>query len=150
MGITRKRNTAYRRALDRRQRAVRREEVLPLRRERIDIATLTFRVEKTKTGDPQVAAEGMPEIARPWVSASETSASGHIHNPQHFSSPLLTKRLVNYARLGDVTEGYAADWTVEQLRTHTQGIADRIDELMCTKPNGAIEPALLPKEPGDP
>ena len=24
----------------------------------------------------------------------------------------LTKRLVNHARPGDVTEGYAADWTV--------------------------------------
>ena len=28
----------------------------------------------------------------------------------------LTKRLVNHARPSDVTEGYAADWTVEQLR----------------------------------
>ena len=28
----------------------------------------------------------------------------------------LTKRLVNHVRPGDVTEGYAADWTVEQLR----------------------------------
>ena len=48
---------------------MRREEVLPLRRERIDIVVPTFRrVEKTKTGEPlepQMAAEGMPEIARP-------------------------------------------------------------------------------------
>ena len=29
---------------------------------------------------------------------------------------LLTKRLVNHARPSNVTEGYAADWTVEQLR----------------------------------
>ena len=42
----------------------------------------------------------------------------------------LTKRLVNYARPSDVTEGYAADWTVEQLREPAQRIADRIDELM--------------------
>ena len=28
----------------------------------------------------------------------------------------LTQRLVNHARPGDVTEGGAADWTVEQLR----------------------------------
>ena len=28
----------------------------------------------------------------------------------------LTKRLVNHARDDDITEGYAADWTVEQLR----------------------------------
>ena len=42
----------------------------------------------------------------------------------------LTKRLVNHARPGDVTEGYAADWTVEQLRESAQKIADRIDTLM--------------------
>ena len=41
----------------------------------------------------------------------------------------LTKRLVNHARPGDVTEGYAADWTVQQLREPAQRIADRIDEL---------------------
>ena len=42
----------------------------------------------------------------------------------------LTKRLVNHARPGDVTEGYAADWTVQQLREPAQRVADRIDELM--------------------
>ena len=42
----------------------------------------------------------------------------------------LTKRLVNHARPQDVTEGYAADWTMEQLRDAAQKIADRIDELM--------------------
>ncbi len=42
----------------------------------------------------------------------------------------LTKRLVNHARPQDVTEGYAADWTVEQLREPAQRIADRIDKLM--------------------
>ena len=42
----------------------------------------------------------------------------------------LTKRLVNHARPDDVTEGYAADWTVEQLREPAQRMADRIDELM--------------------
>ena len=41
----------------------------------------------------------------------------------------LTKRLVNHARPSDVTEGYAADWTVEQLRVPAQRTADRIDEL---------------------
>ena len=44
----------------------------------------------------------------------------------------LTKRLVNHARPGDVTEGYAADWTVEQLREPAQQIADHIDELMVS------------------
>ena len=42
----------------------------------------------------------------------------------------LTKRLVNHARPGDVTKGYAADWTVEQLREPAQRIANRIDDLM--------------------
>ena len=43
----------------------------------------------------------------------------------------LTKRLVNHARAGDVTEGYAADWTVEQLREPAQRVADRIDRLIA-------------------
>ena len=42
----------------------------------------------------------------------------------------LTKRLVNHARPNDVTEGYAADWTVAQLRETAQRIADRIETLM--------------------
>ena len=42
----------------------------------------------------------------------------------------LTKRLVNHARSDDVTEGYAADWTVEQLREPAQRVVDRIDELI--------------------
>ena len=128
----------------------------------------------------RAAAGGMPERARPWAFASETSASGHIHNPQHLYAPIalaggarfwfhamrncfitvaerdlmlprsLTKRLVNHARPGDVTEGYAADWTVEQLRAHAQRIADRIDELMRAEPEGAIEPDAPVGEPGGP
>ncbi|MDE0030302.1 MAG: integrase family protein [Deltaproteobacteria bacterium] len=47
----------------------------------------------------------------------------------------LTKRLVNHARPNDVTEGYAADWTVGQLREPAQRVADRIDEL--TESNGS-------------
>lgn len=42
----------------------------------------------------------------------------------------LTKRLVNHAPPSDVTEGYASDWTIEQLREPAQRIADRIDALM--------------------
>ncbi len=42
----------------------------------------------------------------------------------------LTKRLVNHARDDDITEGYAADWTVEQLREPAQRVADRIEALM--------------------
>ena len=53
----------------------------------------------------------------------------------------LTKRLVNHARGSDVTESYAADWSVEQLREPAQRIADRIDEL-------AHGVATVPAEPG--
>ena len=42
----------------------------------------------------------------------------------------LTKRLVNHSRPHDVTEGYAADWTMEQLRDAAQRIADKIDDLI--------------------
>jgi integrase len=42
----------------------------------------------------------------------------------------LTKRLVNHARPQDVTEGYAADWTSEQLLKAAQAVADRIDDLI--------------------
>ena len=95
-----------------------------------------------------------------WVFPSRTSASGHVLDVQRFHVGIgraggtkfwfhglrnsfisvaerelllprsLTKRLVNHARSDDVTEGYAADWTVEQLREPAQRIADRIDELM--------------------
>ena len=41
----------------------------------------------------------------------------------------LVKRLVNHAPSRDVTEGYAADWTLEQLRQGSQQIADRIEWL---------------------
>ena len=41
----------------------------------------------------------------------------------------LVKRLVNHAPSRDVTAGYAADWTLEQLRDHSQRIADRIEAL---------------------
>ena len=42
----------------------------------------------------------------------------------------LTKQLVNHARPKEVTEGYAADWTMEQLRDAAQRIADKIDETI--------------------
>ena len=38
--------------------------------------------------------------------------------------PSLTKRLVNNARPGDLTEGDPADWTVEQRRAPAQRIAE--------------------------
>ena len=42
----------------------------------------------------------------------------------------LTKRLVNHARPNDVTEGYAADWTITQLREPARKIANCIETLM--------------------
>ena len=96
--------------------------------------------------------------AQPWVFPS-TGASGHAVELQHLYRRIsraagtkfwfhglrnvfitvaerelmlprsLTKRLVNHARGSDVTESYAADWSVEQLREPAQRIADRIDEL---------------------
>ena len=100
---------------------------------------------------------GEPETG--WLFPSPRSASGHLEDVFKFYAPIgkvagtkfwyhglrnsfitvaerelllprsLTKRLVNHARGSDVTEGYAADWTVEQLREPAQRVADRIDEL---------------------
>ena len=42
----------------------------------------------------------------------------------------LAKQLVSHARPKDVTEGSAADWTMEQLRDAAQRIADKIDETI--------------------
>ena len=94
-----------------------------------------------------------------WVFPSPVSSSGHIEEVAHLYPRIgrtggtkfwfhglrncfitvaerelmlprsLTKRLVNHARPSDVTEGYAADWTVEQLLEPAQRVADRIDEL---------------------
>lgn len=155
---------------------MRRDEVLTLRWERVDMETPAFRVEETKTGVPlelpvtrqlnailerrRSANEDLPEDVRDWVFPSLTSASGHVEDPHHLYGritkaggakfwfhglrncfitvaerelmlpPTLTKRLVNHARPNDVTEGYAADWTIGQLREPAQRIADRIDGLM--------------------
>ena len=54
--------------------------------------------------------------------------------------PSLTKRLVNHAPPSDFTEGYAADWTIGQLREPAQRIADRIEALM----NGEAPEAETP------
>ena len=43
----------------------------------------------------------------------------------------LVKRLVNHAPMTDVTQGYAAQWTLEQLRAPAQRIAERIDALIA-------------------
>ena len=94
---------------------------------------------------------GEPESG--WLFPSPKSASGHLEDVFKFYAPIgkvagnkfwyhglrngfitvaerellllrsLTKRLVNHARGSDVTEGYAADWTVEQLREPVQRVA---------------------------
>ena len=101
---------------------------------------------------------GMPLSG--WLFPSSKSRSGHVEGVQQYYAAIteksgakfwfhglrnsfitvaerelmlpisLTKRLVNHARPADVTEGYAADWTVEQLREPAQRVAGRIDELM--------------------
>ena len=105
---------------------------------------------RARTGD-----SGEPESV--WLFPSPKSASGHMEDVFKFYAPIgkiagtkfwyhglrnsfitvaerelllprsLTKRPVNHARGSDVTEGYAADWTVEQLREPAQPVADRID-----------------------
>ena len=112
--------------------------------------------------------ERFPTETRGWVFPSELSGSGHLEGMQHLNARIgeaggakfwfpalrncfisvadrdlmlpasLTKRLVNHSRPQDVTEGYAADWTMEQLRDAAQRIADRIDSLICNgMPAGA-------------
>ncbi len=113
----------------------------------------------------------VPEANRGWVFPSETSRSGRLTGMQHMNARIgeaggakfwfhalrncfitvadrdlmlpasLTKRLVNHARPRDVTEGYAADWTMEQLRDAAQRISDRIDALIR---EGIPAPPALP------
>ena len=75
---------------------MRRDEVLTLRWERVDMAALTFRVEATKTGVPlelpvtrqlsailerrQSETEDLPADRGNWVFPSPSSASGHVED----------------------------------------------------------------------
>ena len=43
----------------------------------------------------------------------------------------LVKRLVNHSARSDVTQDYATQWTLDQLRAPAQAIADRIDHLIA-------------------
>ena len=122
---------------------------LPITRQLADV------LERRRT-----ATDNLPNALRNWVFPSPTSTTGHVQNVHHLYRriskaggakfwfhglrncfitvaerelmlhPSLTKRLVNHARPNDVTEGYAADWTIEQLREPAQRIADRIEALM--------------------
>ena len=108
-----------------------------------------------------------------WVFPSQKSASGHVEDVYKFYAAIgkaggtkfwfhglrnsfitvaerelllprsLTKRLVNHSRGTDVTEGYAADWTAEQLREPAQRVADRIDALRHTAEPGEYACANL-------
>ena len=99
-------------------------------------------------------------LAEGWVFPSSISRTGHIPHLKQFYKRIgetggakfwyhglrncfitvaerdlllpcsLTKRLVNRARSDDITEGYAAGWTIGQLREPAQRIADRIEALM--------------------
>ena len=106
----------------------------------------------------RAGVSGGPETG--WLFPSPRSASGHLEEVFRFYAPIgkvagtkfwyhglrnsfitvaerqlllprsLVKRLVNHSRGSDVTEGYTADWTVEQLREPAQRVADRIDVLI--------------------
>ena len=54
----------------------------------------------------------------------------------------LTKRLVNHSQLSDVTEGYAADWTVEQLRKPVQLMNP---DRSASKAGGGVPREIVPK-----
>ena len=129
--------------------------VLPITQQ---LAVVLERRRAACLGGPAAGTAG--ERPRGWVFPSPTSASGHAEELQHLYRRIsraagtkfwfhglrnafitvaerelmlprsLTKRLVNHTRHADVTEGYAADWTIRQLRGLAQRIADRIDELM--------------------
>ena len=101
-----------------------------------------------------------------WLFPSRKSRSGHVEGVQQYYAEItekggaklwfhglrnrfitvaerelmlprsLTKRLVNHSRGTDVTKGYAADWTAEQLREPAQRVADRIDALRQTDEPG--------------
>ena len=105
-------------------------------------------MEETKTGVPlelpitrqladiferrRPASDNLPNGLHYWLFPSPTSATGHVRNLHHVY-PRISKAgtwLVNHARPNDVTEGYAADWTVEQLREPAHRIADGIETPM--------------------
>ena len=105
-------------------------------------------------------AEASGAAVEGWVFPSLTSATGHLTGLHRYHVDIskaagtrfwfhglrnafitvaerdlmlprpLTKRLVNHARDDDITEGYAADWTVEQLREPAQRVADRIEAML--------------------
>ena len=128
--------------------------LLPVTRQLADV------FERRRAECLDAATDGEGARPSGWVFPSATSASGHVVELFHLYARIsraagtrfwfhglrnafitvaerelmlprsLTKRLVNHARHRDVTEAYAADWTIRQLREPAQRIADRIEELM--------------------
>ncbi len=101
-------------------------EVMSLRWERIDFVQRILRLDETKTGKVlelpitrQLAAITKAGGTKFWFHGLRNSfmtvADRGLLLPRS-----KTKRLVNHALGADVTEGYAADWTVEQLRDPVQ------------------------------
>ncbi len=111
------------------------------------------------------------ESSEGWVFPSASSSTGHLyHLANHYKAigeaggakfwyhglrnafitvaerdlmlpHALVKRLVNHAPPNDVTEGYAADWTIEQLREPAQRVADYIEALMSAPKSSQAEAA---------
>ena len=107
-------------------------------------------LERRRAGCLEAAAGPAGARPNGWVFPSPTSASGHAEELFHLYGRIsraagtkfwfhglrnafisvaerelllprsLTKRLVNHARRSDVTEEYAADWTIRQLREPAQ------------------------------
>ena len=72
-------------------------------------------VEHLRTCRPGASLDTIPRFFPP---SSETLA------------PQRRSQLANHAPSQDISEGYAADWTMAQLHDAAQRIADRIDELV--------------------
>ena len=73
------------------------------------------------------------EQRRPLLTVPCQQADNQLQGPTGRWSPdafiPAGTRRVNHARPGDVTEGYAADSSIAQLRDLAQRIADRTDAL---------------------
>ena len=95
-----------------------------------------LRVEETKTGEPlelPVTRQLAAILARrrdPVLVPRSAQCLHHGGRARTDVAALAHQATGQSRRDDDITEGYAADWTVEQLRDPAQRVADRIDELM--------------------
>ena len=65
-----------------------------------------------------------------WSSRADRTSAQWAANRELLLPTSLTKRHVNHARSESGTDGYAADWSMPQLRESPQRIADRVDALI--------------------